>query len=156
MTQASIMQINISAGGVPKEAIAEAIIGSLGVKGDRQSDTEHHGGPERALCLFSAERIKALQDEGHPILPGTVGENLTVTGLEWDDVVPGRRLRLGENVIIEITRYAQPCSHIRASFHDADSNRINQRTNPGWSRVYARVVTSGTIHPGDVVVLCTP
>ena len=37
-----------------------------------------HGGPERALCLFSLERILELQAEGHPIFPGAAGENITI------------------------------------------------------------------------------
>ncbi len=151
--QARVAQINVSGGGVPKRAIARAVVGPLGIESDRQANTEHHGGPERALCLFSLERIEALQAEGHPIAPGDVGENITIAGLEWDAVDPGRRLRLGETVLVEITRYTQPCTKIRASFADGDSNRINQKTHPGWSRTYARVLAGGPLRPGDSVEL---
>ncbi len=151
--QTRVVQINISDGGVPKRPIAEAAVGPLGVRGDRQANTQHHGGPERALCLFSLERLEALRAEGHPIGPGDVGENITITGLDWDQIVPGRQIRLGDDVVIEITGYAQPCSKISANFHDRDSNRINQETNPGWSRTYARVIVDGTLRAGDGVAL---
>jgi MOSC domain-containing protein YiiM len=59
------------------------------------------------------------------------------------------RLRLGEAVVLEITRYTTPCTTIRESFKDRDSNRIHQNLHPGWSRTYARVLTGGTIRPGD-------
>lgn len=150
---ATITHINASNGGVPKLPIERAVIGTLGVESDRQANTEHHGGPERALCLFSLERIKALQAEGHPIGPGGAGENITITGLDWDAVAPGTQLRLGESVLIEITGYTAPCYKIEANFSDGDFNRINQKTNPGWSRAYARVIEGGPLLPGDPVEL---
>ena len=150
---ASVTHINVSDGGVPKRSIPSAVIGTLGVEGDRQENTEHHGGPERALCLFSLERIEALQGEGHPIVPGAAGENITIAGLDWEEVGPGKRLRLGDSVLVEITRYTEPCFKIRPSFADHDSNRINQKTHPGWSRAYARVIEGGPLLPGAAVEL---
>jgi len=152
-TAAHVTHINISDGGVPKLPIERAVIGTLGVEGDRQESTEFHGGPERALCLFSLERIEALQAEGHPIEPGGAGENVTIAGLDWDAVGPGARLRLGGAVLIEITRYTAPCTKISANFSDGDFNRINSKTNPGWSRAYARVLEGGALLPGDAVEL---
>jgi MOSC domain-containing protein YiiM len=151
--RATVTHINVSDGGVPKRPLERAVIGTLGVEGDRQANTEHHGGPERALCLFSLEKIEALQAEGHPIGPGGAGENVTITGLDWDAVAPGSRLRLGEAVLIEITGYTAPCYKIEANFSDKDFNRINQKTNPGWSRAYAKVIEGGALVPGDAVEL---
>ncbi|MCY4390868.1 MAG: MOSC domain-containing protein [Chloroflexi bacterium] len=154
--EARVTHINVSNGGVPKLPILSAVIGTLGVEGDRQESTEFHGGPERALCLFSLEIIEALRAEGHPIEPGTAGENITITGLDWDAVGPGTRMRLGEAVLIEITRHTAPCTKISANFEDGDFNRINQKTNPGWSRAYARVLEGGPLLPGDAVELLPP
>jgi len=73
-----IFQLNISPGGVPKLPLREAMVGELGLEGDGHSFPDIHGGPERALCLFSLERILELQAEGHPIFPGAAGENITI------------------------------------------------------------------------------
>jgi MOSC domain-containing protein YiiM len=124
-----------------------------GVAGDLQRDREHHGGPDRALCLFSMELIRALQAEGHPIAPGHIGENLTVEGLDWDAVAPGSRLLLGEDVLVEVTRYTSPCVNIRAAFTGGEYARVSQKRNPGASRVYARVLRTGAIRRGDPVRL---
>ena len=145
---AHIFQLNISKGGVPKLPMREVQVNWLGVLGDLQRDTEHHGGPERALCLYALERILALQSEGHPVFPGALGENITTAGLEWDQVTPGRRLRLGDEVVIEITRYTTPCETIAASFHDGRFVRVSQKVHPGWSRVYARVLRPGRVQVG--------
>jgi MOSC domain-containing protein YiiM len=146
-----VFQINVSDGGVPKLPVPAAEVTPLGVSGDRQSNLEVHGGPERAVCLFSLERILALQAEGHPIYPGSAGENITISGLDWPAIVPGVQLRIGRDILLEITRYTSPCSNISPSFLDQNSNRISQKKYPGWSRVYARVLQPGSIRIADTV-----
>jgi len=150
---ARIVQISVSAGGVPKRPVPSARATALGLEGDAQRDREHHGGPDRALCLFSHERIRALQGEGHPIWPGSIGENLTLEGIDWDTVRPGAYLRLGRDVIAQVTRYTAPCFNIAASFQDRDYARVSQKHHPGDSRVYARVLREGPLTNGDPVQL---
>lgn len=146
-----IFQINTSDGGVPKLPRPTGEVTAYGLVGDRQRDTEHHGGLDRALCLFSLEHILSLQSEGHPIYPGSTGENITVAGLDWSKVEPGARLSLGDQVEIEITGFAAPCRNIQASFAGRTFGRISPKTNPGWARAYARVIRPGTITVGDPV-----
>ncbi len=150
---ARVHSLHRSNGGVPKLDVAEGAVTRAGMAGDRQRQTRFHGGPERALCLYAIERIEALRVEGHPISPGTAGENITVAGLEWSLVVPGRRLTIGDAVEIEIASFTAPCKTIRESFTDQYFPRIAQHLHPGWSRVYARVLTEGTIRVGDAVML---
>lgn len=151
--QAHVFQLNASTGGVPKRALPAADVNWLGIVGDGHNDTRHHGGPERALCLYSLELILALQAEGHPIFPGAAGENVTIAGLDWARVVPGARLRLGSAVEIEITGYATPCQNIRAYFAGAEFTRIGEKLHPGWARAYARVLSGGKLQVGDPVIL---
>lgn len=153
MSTGEIVQINISRGGVPKRPVFEAEVGENGIAGDGHNEGPAiHGGPERALCLYAIETIEALAAEGHPITPGSTGENITTRGLDWSEVVPGARFALGNDVVIEITRYTTPCRTIRASFADGNPNRIHQQLFPGWSRAYARILSCGIIRPGDRVV----
>ncbi len=148
--QGRITQINVSAGGVPKHAVPAARVTTLGLEGDVQLNRRLHGGPERALCLFALERIRALQAEGHPITPGSIGENLTLEGVDWGAVTPGARLQLGADIILEVTAYTAPCTNITGSFRDRDSARVSQKRHPGDSRVYARVLREGTLASGDL------
>ncbi len=153
-----IVQINISPGGVPKRPTPRSVLGTLGLAGDRHRNHRHHGGPDRALCLFAQEQIAALQAEGHPIFPGAIGENLTTAGIPIGDLRPGDRLQIGENVLIEVTGYAHPCTNIEPYFHDGKSIRVSHKVHPGWSRVYARVLLSGELEPGQPIrrVACDP
>ena len=151
-----IVQINVSPGGVPKHPVARARVTRMGIEGDGHRSTEHHGGPDRALCLFSIEQIEALQVEGHPVHPGTLGENLTLEGLDWASVQPDDFFRLGEEVLVQVTRFTSPCGSVRAAFLDGAYSRVSQTRHPGWSRVYARVLVPGEIATGDPVASMTP
>ena len=149
----TLVAINVSGGGVPKGRVTVAKVSRLGLQNDAHDDMKHHGGPERAVCVYSLERIRGLQAEGHPIEIGTVGENVTVEGIDWELVVPGSRIRLGEEVLLEVASFTDPCKTIRESFIDGRFVRISQKRHPGWSRVYARVLSEGEIRSGDAVEL---
>lgn len=144
-------QISVSNGGVPKRAVRQAQVTKDGVEGDRQRHREVHGGPDRAVCLFALEVIEALRKEGHSIAPGSAGENFTIAGLEWTHIVPGTRLRVGPDVLLEVVSYTAPCKHNGCWFKDEDYSRISQTRHPGWSRVYARVLSEGAVRQGDPV-----
>jgi MOSC domain-containing protein YiiM len=156
ISQARVVQVSVNPrGGVPKLATPSARLTINKVEGDHQREQRFHGGPTRAVCLYSLERLHALQDEGHPIEPGTTGENLLLSGLDWDEIVPGVRLQIGE-ATVEITSYTAPCFKIAASFVDGAFKRMSQKVNPGWSRVYGRIVQEGEVRPGDAVQVLAP
>ncbi len=146
-----IFQINASKGGVPKTPLRIAEVNELGITVDQQRYTKVHGGPDKALCLYSVELIAALQKEGHPIYAGAIGENLTTSGIDWQDMTIGSRWQIGSAVQIEITSYAVPCNHIGPSFINKRSKRVHAEENPGWARTYARVLQDGVIRLGDEI-----
>lgn len=147
-----VVAINRSDGGVPKLQIPEAFIAESGMEGDRQANPKIHGGPERAVTIFSLEVIQALAREGHPIDIGTTGENLTVSNLDWSLIVPGAELMVGP-VCLQVTKMAVPCFKIKDSFEHRDESRISPQLHPGWSRACARVLQTGIVRVGDPVVL---
>jgi MOSC domain-containing protein YiiM len=147
-----IFSINVSDGGVPKHATSSAWIRINGVEGDRQRNRTLHGGPNRAVCVYSLESIQILQGEGHPIMPGSIGENLTLAGIDWSAMVPGALVEAGA-VLLELTSYTAPCRNIRDSFVNGDFSRVSQKLHPGWSRLYARVLEEGIVTPGRAVVI---
>lgn len=153
VTQAVITHINLSDGGVPKTSVPEALVLEGGIKGDRQKNLKYHGGPDRALCLWSSEIIAGLQAEGHPILPGSTGENITIAGIDWSILVPGVQVSLGPQVIVQITDYAAPCRTIAKSFKLRRYSRISQKHHPGTSRIYSKVLQVGKIQTGDLVAI---
>ena len=97
--------------------------------------------------------IEALREEGHPIFPGAAGENLTLGGLDWAALQPGAFVHVGADVVLELLAYAVPCAKNAPWFADRDFNRILHTRHPGWSRLYAAVVSPGTVRIGDPVAV---
>jgi MOSC domain-containing protein YiiM len=148
---AFVKYININPqGGVPKFSTDKTYIGEEKVNGDKQNDLKHHGGTNRAVCLFSDEIITLLQKEGHPIKPGSTGENLTIKGLDWGVMKEGLVLSIG-HIKLEITGPTSPCKTIAKSFKNDSFIRISEKINPGYSRWYAKVLKKGVIYRNDVV-----
>lgn len=131
-------------GGVPKYAIPCANILKTGVEGDSQRQN-NHGGEDRAVLLYSMERIEELQQAKHPITPGSTGENLTIRGLEWSCLKEGVLLQIGE-VKLQLTGMAPPCPGIKESFFDYAWSVCRDR----WC---ARVITEGMVNVDDEVKL---
>ena len=152
-----VHSINISSGGVPKRTVDSANIGKEGVEGDFNRFRDGRGGdPDRAVCIFSLERIEELKQEGHPIEVGSTGENLTIQGVSWDSLVEGARMEVGD-VILELSEPCAPCSKIGGSFIGRRFDRVDQEQEFGWSRRLARVVREGRVSVGDSVnIIITP
>jgi len=144
-----LYQINASQGGLPKLPLAEVWVSVNGIRSDGHRNKVLHGGPDRAICVYSFELIEALRQEGHTIFPGASGENFTIIGLNWADIQPGVHMRIGEDVRIACTSFCEPCRRNAQWFHNGEYSRMDQRRHPGWSRLYARVLSEGQVRQGD-------
>jgi MOSC domain-containing protein YiiM len=145
-----LIAINVSAGGVPKTPVHEAFISYTGVAGDRQRNQKWHGGADRAVSLLAMSVIRELQAAGHPIGPGSTGENLTLEGCTPETLYPGRRLRIN-GVTLELTTWLEPCSTIGASFTQRRFKALQHEHHPCRSRIGARVLVPGLVRTGDAV-----
>ena len=152
-----VHSINISSGGVPKRTVDSDNIGKKGVEGDFNRFRDGKGGdPDRAVCIFSLERIEELKLEGHPIEVGSTGENLTIRGVEWESLSEGTHLEIGE-VVLELSEPCAPCSKIGESFIGRKFDRVDHDKEYGWSRWLARVLREGEVTVGDSVnIVITP
>lgn len=144
-------RINRSDGGVPKLPVEAVEVDFAGVVGDRQGNRTHHGRPWQALCLWSTEVIAAFAAEGHPLVAGAAGENLTISGFDWAAMHAGLRLRIG-SVLAETTMWAVPCRHNAQWFTDGRFDRMHADRGP-VSRIYATVIEPGRIATGDAMTL---
>jgi MOSC domain-containing protein YiiM len=143
---ARILQINISAGGVPKTAVARAAVGPLGIPGDGHR-FRLHGGPGKALLLLASEVVHSLRAEGWPLFYGALGENLTTAGLDHRTWQQGLRFRMGE-VLIELTTPREPCRTLNP-YGRGIQKRLRQKW--GESGFYAAVLTGGILTPNAII-----
>ena len=156
MSEGRLLQVNVSDGGVPKLPVDRARITVHGVEGDRQASETVHGGPHRAVAILGIEAIRRVAAEGHPIRPGTTGENLTTEGFDVSALPVGTRLAIGDDVVLEISQPTNPCRTIRNSFADLRFGRLSMKAHPTDSRMYARVIAEGTVRAGDRIRLEAP
>ncbi len=151
-----VLQVSLGPGGVPNLPVQRAWVGRMGLEGDRHREDTVHGGPHRAVCLFGLEVIRRLQAEGHPLGPGSVGENLTTEGIEWSTLPVGTRAQVGDQLVLELSSPATPCNTQKPNFLDGRFARMSIRTHPTDSRMYARVLAEGEVRPGDTITLLPP
>ena len=141
-------------GGVPKHPVEMLEVSQTGCAGDQQNDQRHHGGPLRAVCLLEEWVLKRLQHDGHPIFPGSTGENMLISGFSPGDLGIGSQLCVGP-VQLLITSAAVPCKTIRDSFIGGHFHHLSDKRNPGQTRWYAEVIQAGIVRLGDEVRLVT-
>jgi MOSC domain-containing protein YiiM len=156
----SIVQINVSPGGIPKRPIPEATVTPAGIQGDSWAHPQIHGAPNQALLLLASEAIGELVAQGFPLYPGALGENLTTLGLDRRQMRVGQRYRAGA-VTLELTKLRAPCDTlsvygplIQRAVYDPKV-QAGDPSSPRWGLggFYARVLNSGILRPRDIISL---
>ena len=158
--QGSIVQVNISRGGVPKWPIAEGFVSPLGIEGDVHANPHVHGGPRQAILLITSEALDELVAQGYPVGPGSLGENFTTRGIDRRQLRAGQRFRAGQ-AVIELTKLRVPCSQldvygpsIKSAVYDPEVKAGNT-ASPKWALAgfYASVVQTGAVRANDIISL---
>src|SRR3982751_1561371 len=101
---------------MPKLPVLFARVTATGVDGDWQKNRKVHGGPNRAVCLYSEELYAWLREQGVNVRNGDLGENFTTNGLDLLRLGKGDRLRVGKGsrgCVIEITNVRVPCHQLK-------------------------------------------
>jgi MOSC domain-containing protein YiiM len=158
--QGTIVQVNVSPGGLPKRPVSGGFCTPLGLAGDLHAHPQIHGGPRKALLLIAAEVVEELQAAGYPIFFGAMGENLTTRGIDVRRLRIGDRLRAG-GALIEITQPRGPCSALDIygetlgrAIYDKQVKALDP-ASPRWgmSGFYASVVEPGPISSSDIIAV---
>ncbi len=119
-----------------------------GVVGDHVGDVRHHGGADKAVYAFSREELDRWEEDlGRPLPDGWFGENLTTEGLDLEGLLLGQRLRVGEEVVLEVSVPRTPCATFAG--HMGERAWVRRFAERGRCGTYLRVVVPGTVRPGD-------
>ncbi len=156
----TIVQINISPGGIPKRPVPEADVTFAGIRGDSWAHPRIHGGPNQAVLLIGVEAIEHLRSFGYPLFYGALGENLTVSGLDRALMRFGQRYRVG-SVLLELTKMREPCATLdeygigiqRLMFDKFVRDGDVDSPKWGLGGFYARVLEPGAIRVQDTITL---
>lgn len=133
----------------PADGPVELTVG--GVAGDFIADGSRHGGPGQAVYCLGEDDYRFWRAEtGLELLPGSMGENLTLDAVDHEDLCIGDRLVAGE-AVLEVSGPRVPCTTLAERMGDpAFLKRFRDARRPGF---YARVISEGPVRAGDTVYL---
>lgn len=126
-------------------------VGPLGLDGDEQHDTRHHGGTEQAVYAYAAEDAAWWAGElGYDVHPGQFGENLTTSGVDVTGAVIGERWQVGDDgLLLEVSSPRLPCTTFQGWMDEP--RWVKRFTDHGAPGAYLRVLVPGTVGAGDRV-----
>ena len=158
----TVVQVSVSAGGVPNHPIDCGTVTFSGIAGDSWRHPQFHGTPKRAILLITAEGLDEIEAMGFPVYPGALGENLTTRGLDRRALRFGQHFRCG-TATIQLTELRLPCGSIsvygkgiQEAIYDARAMKGDPSSDVwGLSGFYASVVEPGLLRPSDSITLLT-
>ena len=145
-TKPTVISINTSPGGIPKRPHDVIAVTPSGLAGDGHNH-EKHNNPLFAMSIIDAEDLDDLKREGFDVFPGATGENVTVRGLDVDDLAIGDRLRFSGGVEVELTKKRKPCYVL-----DAIDPEL-KKTIVGRCGFLAKIITPGEMKPGETIAV---
>lgn len=139
--------------GLPKHAVSTAQVSKSGVENDFNNYRfeSKNNTPDRAVLIYTTDKMQELNDEGWPIRPGDIGENFLIDGLKYDDLGIGNKLAIGE-VQLEISEICNPCNNLSVLYYvGKEKIRDFIQTMKGRRGWYCRVLKEGNVSTNDGV-----
>jgi MOSC domain-containing protein YiiM len=138
--------------GIGKLPVSEpARLGMLGFEGDGVADKKHHGGPDKAVCVYSTEHYRYWEDAlGIKLPPAPFGENFSVSELYEEDICIGDIFQAG-TALVQVSQPRQPCKTLAARYGRNDMVKL--AVDSGRTGFYFRVLQKGVVKRGDILVL---
>ena len=141
---------------IGKRSVAGPVAANpLGLEGDEQADLSVHGGLSKAVYAYPVEhygfwqtvRAQAgvsLWDD--PLPPGSMGENLTLSGLLESQVWVGDLLRFPD-CVLAVSEPRYPCFKFNAAMGFKQASSLMSAN--AWCGFYLAVRSPGTLQAGE-------
>ena len=127
-----------------KKPVEEAVIRTnYGIEGDAHSSSEWH----RQVSLLAAESIRKMQEMGLDVKAGDFAENITTEGIDLVSLPLGTRLRIGNEIVGEISQIGKEC-HTRCAIYYQAGDCVMPKEG-----IFIKIIQGGTIRTGDSVVV---
>lgn len=142
--QGVVVSVNTSSKtGVPKKPVDQIrVLADHGFKGDA-----HAGDWHRQVSLLAQESINKISRRGLNVSPGDFAENITTRGVNLCSLPVGFHLRLGGEVLLEISQIGKVC-HQRCAIYYQAGDCVMPREG-----IFAKVLKGGKIKVGDKIVV---
>ncbi len=136
---------------IRKQQVQEVLLTRDGFQGDGVADVKHHGGPDRAVCIYSHEHYAYWNDYFDIELPPTAfGENLTVTNMLERDIFIGDIFQIGE-AVVQVTQGRVPCNTIDRRLEMKPL--LKAMVKSGYTGYLCRVLEEGIVRADSTIRL---
>lgn len=146
VVMATITSVNISERkGVQKKSVGntpQQVNVQFGLENDA-----HAGDWHRQVSFLAEESIQKARDMGLEVGPGDFAENFTTEGIDLLDLPLGTQLRLGGEVLVEISQIGKVC-HTRCAIYHLAGDCIFPREG-----IFAVVLQGGAVKAGDSITV---
>jgi MOSC domain-containing protein YiiM len=138
--------------GIDKRKVDHTLaLGVLGFEGDEQADLVHHGGADKAVCVYNYDHYKHWEVKLDRTLEyGAFGENFTVARMNESDVHIGDTFGIG-TAVVQISQPRQPCWKLAMRWGLDELPLLV--TTSGATGFYFRVLKEGEVKTGDELSL---
>ncbi|MEW4235693.1 MOSC domain-containing protein [Bacillus thuringiensis] len=136
--------------GINKKQVKEPVyLSFVKFNGDGQADLVHHGGVDKAVCVYTGDHYPYWGKElNQDLVYGAFGENITVSGMSEEDVCIGDTFELGQ-AIVQVTQPRQPCFKLAKKYNIPKLPLYFQET--GYTGFYFRVLKEGWVSSVDIL-----
>lgn len=127
--------------GTRKHNVNQAILKEgYGMAGDA-----HAGNWHRQVSLLAQESIEKMRAKGLKVGPGDFAENITTQGISLNGLKIGTKLKLGRDIILEVSQIGKVC-HTRCNIFYQAGDCVMPKEG-----IFAKVLKGGIVKPRDKV-----
>lgn len=133
--------------GGAKKSVPRAMLRPRGFDGDGQADRQNHGGPDKAVCVYSFDHYPHWEGVlGRELACGAFSENLTVSGVRETETCIGDVFRAG-GACVQVTMPRVPCEKLARK----NGERLLPKwiSGTGYTGFYMRVLEEGPVEAGS-------
>ena len=127
---------------VKKERNQVTLKTNWGIEGDA-----HAGDWHRQVSLLASESIALVREQLPTLKKGAFAENIITRGIDLEKIGIGKRIRVGESAVLEITQIGKECHNSGCAIKKATGDCIMPREG-----LFAKVIEGGSVAPGDDIV----
>ena len=127
-----------------RKGVKKANVKSVRMLEDHGIENDAHAGKwHRQVSLLAIESIAKIRNKGLDVSPGEFAENITTAGIRLWELPIGKCLKLGAEVVAEVTQIGKQCHSRCAIFH-----QVGDCVMPREG-IFVRILNGGMIKPGD-------
>ena len=142
--EAEVVEVSISKEkGTRKGNIPEGLL----IENHGFRDDAHAGDWHRQVSLLAIESIEKIRAKGLDVGPGDFAENITTRGIDLVNLPIGTRLKVGAEVLMEVTQIGKEC-HTRCAIYYQAGDCVMPREG-----IFTKVLKGGRVKKSDQIVV---